>query len=286
MIDVELKPTCCLMMSMKLRKVFPKTPARRLFVVFVGMILWVIVVLPIFYLFNKEAYSNSSNITLGDKTIEDRLDLHASILRIDLAERITDIHIQIDPRGRYRNANHSLTEQMTAYFRVHSFTLPDNRPVNAVTLQVPFLQGNVRDYPFGKYSAHFPFLIENKNSDPVPVYATFTASIPTLTISFGPMSESDMGEQEDFLTEASFVSVKVRRTSTVIMFCFFLTCVMWALALSIGALTYDVLIFKRDCPAPILSIGIAMLFALPTIRNSQPGIPSFGCAADVLGFFW
>jgi hypothetical protein len=28
------------------------------------------------------------------------------------------------------------------------------------------------------------------------------------------------------------------------------------------------------------------LFAIPQLRNVQPGIPSIGCAADTLSFFW
>jgi hypothetical protein len=29
-----------------------------------------------------------------------------------------------------------------------------------------------------------------------------------------------------------------------------------------------------------------MIFALPAIRNVQPGSPPIGCTADYLGFFW
>ena len=29
-----------------------------------------------------------------------------------------------------------------------------------------------------------------------------------------------------------------------------------------------------------------MLFALPNVRNTQPGNPPYGCTSDVVGFFW
>lgn len=29
-----------------------------------------------------------------------------------------------------------------------------------------------------------------------------------------------------------------------------------------------------------------MLFALPNIRSTQPGLPPIGCTADIMGFFW
>ena len=33
-------------------------------------------------------------------------------------------------------------------------------------------------------------------------------------------------------------------------------------------------------------IQCAVLFAIPQLRNVQPGIPSIGCASDTVGFFW
>ncbi|KAI8926398.1 hypothetical protein BC831DRAFT_229063 [Entophlyctis helioformis] len=35
-----------------------------------------------------------------------------------------------------------------------------------------------------------------------------------------------------------------------------------------------------------MAVATALLFALPALRNSQPGAPPIGCTADVAGFFW
>jgi len=46
-----------------------------------------------------------------------------------------------------------------------------------------------------------------------------------------------------------------------------------------------VLIRPRESQAPFAAICTAALFALPNVRNVQPGVPPIGAAADVWGFF-
>jgi hypothetical protein len=48
----------------------------------------------------------------------------------------------------------------------------------------------------------------------------------------------------------------------------------------------DSVVFKREIPPGLLTAGIAMLFAMPTLRKSQPDIPDIGCALDFLCFIW
>jgi hypothetical protein len=42
----------------------------------------------------------------------------------------------------------------------------------------------------------------------------------------------------------------------------------------------------REPSAPAIGFAIALLFALPAMRNTQPEVPPIGVAVDVLGFFW
>ncbi|KAI8050620.1 hypothetical protein BDF22DRAFT_745492 [Syncephalis plumigaleata] len=43
--------------------------------------------------------------------------------------------------------------------------------------------------------------------------------------------------------------------------------------------------YIKSRPMPLL-LGTAILFAMPNIRNSQPGIPSVGVSSDMLGYVW
>jgi len=42
----------------------------------------------------------------------------------------------------------------------------------------------------------------------------------------------------------------------------------------------------RIVSAPLLALPFILIFALPTLRNVQPGAPPVGSYSDVIGFFW
>jgi hypothetical protein len=47
-----------------------------------------------------------------------------------------------------------------------------------------------------------------------------------------------------------------------------------------------VLLRPREPAPPTVGLSVALLFALPAVRNTQPEVPPIGAAVDVLGFFW
>lgn len=68
-----------------------------------------------------------------------------------------------------------------------------------------------------------------------------------------------------------------------------LTCaaVMWCLSGGIFVAAMSVWFRERKDELPLIAISTALLFALPNVRNSQPGIPPLvGTTSDMVGFFW
>ena len=49
---------------------------------------------------------------------------------------------------------------------------------------------------------------------------------------------------------------------------------MWFLSLSIFVAAMSVWFRGKNAELPLVAISTALLFALPNIRNSQPGVPS------------
>ncbi len=59
---------------------------------------------------------------------------------------------------------------------------------------------------------------------------------------------------------------------------------MWLLSVFLLALTIDLMfIKKRRVSAPFFAGAVTMLFALPGLRNAQPGIPAMTVVGDVVG---
>ncbi|KAI8893972.1 hypothetical protein BC833DRAFT_606690 [Globomyces pollinis-pini] len=61
---------------------------------------------------------------------------------------------------------------------------------------------------------------------------------------------------------------------------------MWAL--SVSAFTVAATAWTRKKPAELGAVAMSatLLFALPAVRNCQPGIPAIGITADIAGFFF
>jgi len=61
---------------------------------------------------------------------------------------------------------------------------------------------------------------------------------------------------------------------------------MWLLSITTFMLALTLCIRDRSVEPPTIVVATGLLFALPAIRNVQPGIPPIGCTADTVSLFW
>ncbi|KAJ3259658.1 hypothetical protein HK103_001919 [Boothiomyces macroporosus] len=89
------------------------------------------------------------------------------------------------------------------------------------------------------------------------------------------------------------VSITFTRGISQKFFSLFIVVLMWVM--SMGNYLIDLGVFlmamshvwlQQKIEAPTTGVVTSMLFALPAVRNMQPGQPPIGCTADVVGFFW
>jgi hypothetical protein len=79
----------------------------------------------------------------------------------------------------------------------------------------------------------------------------------------------------------------IQRTAMVRFFSMFVVLLMWLLSTFVVVMAIDhVIVRPRQVLPPTIGFTVSMLFALPAVRNTQPGIPNMGCLVDVAGFFW
>ncbi|KAG0326627.1 hypothetical protein BGZ99_009299, partial [Dissophora globulifera] len=151
----------------------------------------------------------------------------------------------------------------------------------SIDVTMPYMQGATIDYPFDAYKSYFEILanMEKEQLHKIPVSLTFLGMlqsvefIPTVRLS------------KDDLYKIS-IEIFTRRSPTTIGFSLFIVVIMWMLSVAIGIIAIQVIRKHRVSDEHILTLGITTLFALPALRETQPGIPAIGCAADVLGFYW
>ncbi|KAI9293633.1 hypothetical protein K502DRAFT_293437 [Neoconidiobolus thromboides FSU 785] len=215
---------------------------------------------------------------------------------IDTSKKTGAIYINVLPSPGLLDNRYRLTETVTCDFFYKTLsTFSDGKIAKPVKLEVPILSGNSKDYPFEEFKAIFTILCTVKD-ELVPVTITYGKDIQSYnpTVDISPIKELT-GELEHLKSDftglyssdnALGIVILLQQPVSTKLFSIFLILVMWGLTISLSIVTFDIIFHRREVPPPILAIGTSMLFALPALRGSQPGVPFLGCLSDISGFFW
>ena len=144
-----------------------------------------------------------------------------------------------------------------------------------------FSTGDLTNYPFDNYFSSFNVYARTSNpNDLVPIQFVLSRAMQAFNIDTeGATSIPDAGTD-------IFMSITITRSFTTRFFSMFVFIVMWVLSLTIFILALSIWIRNRKVEPPTIGVTAGILFALPALRNAQPGAPVLGGTLDVAGFFW
>lgn len=147
------------------------------------------------------------------------------------------------------------------------------------------LDGDVNRYPFDVFTANYTISAttnptQTSYGTPLPITAYVQGAIQGFKIDtvFRGLSEDGSGVQLAFT---------VRRSPITKTFSILILTVMWCLSSGVFVAAMSVWFRDKKVELQLISLSTAMLFALPKVRDSQPGIPAVaGTTSDMVGFFW
>ncbi|KAI8893973.1 hypothetical protein BC833DRAFT_606696 [Globomyces pollinis-pini] len=134
-------------------------------------------------------------------------------------------------------------------------------------------EGTPHLYPFDKYRVFLTFDIYGSNVTLNNIFIQLSSSLDGWNAD--AYSISNVPFISPSINGASIlIPVTLTRSSTQIVFCLFLYLIMWIL--SFHAFSMSITIYKssKEVEAPTIGVVGGLLFALPAIRNSQPGTPT------------
>ncbi|MET9676111.1 DUF4436 domain-containing protein [Streptomyces sp. NPDC006482] len=209
----------------------------------------------------------------------DRVDVQASIQRVDAAGRELVLRVLVTPRGELAEAGGvSPTEDLTLQtststrgdlsFKAHS-------RIATMDLPVTLTGGSITDYPFDAYDAAIEFSA-TQGGEKVPVRMTLTNG--DALFSAGVDASEDTG--------TAIFDVSLGRSDSVLIFAVFMMVAMWALAVSVLIGAWFLVTRGKGLTWPALGWMAATLFALAAFRNTAPGTPPIGCLLDYIAFLW
>ncbi|WP_426362052.1 DUF4436 domain-containing protein [Streptomyces sp. E-08] len=209
----------------------------------------------------------------------DRVDVDASVQRVDAAGRELILRVLVTPRGELAEAGGvSPTEDLTLQtptstrgdlsFKAHS-------RIATMDLPVTLTGGSITDYPFDAYDAAVEFSA-TQGGEKVPVRMTLSNS--------DALFAADVDASDDMGT--AVFDVGLARSRSVLVFAVFMMTAMWALAVSVLTGTWFLVTRRKGLTWPALGWMAATLFALAAFRNAAPGSPPIGSLMDYLAFLW
>ncbi|KAI9292670.1 hypothetical protein K502DRAFT_325692 [Neoconidiobolus thromboides FSU 785] len=266
------------------------------------MTLFCIIVIPIFIGYVNEGdksrvLNNIKNYT--DSNTEDYIDLQIDLVTADPVNKKVDLFVQLDPIGGYSFKNKTSRYDIDINFRFIRKSILKGEFIEPFQLSLPFAEGSLRDYPFELFLVYFPIEIiirsSSLSSNEIDLLAAntninFYGTSQLFRVRYEEVSNQDKSNafysSVTILPNSKLIMVKLLRPPTTLLVCTFMVVLMWCLAIAMINIAIDAVFNNREIPPPILGTSVAMLFALPALRNSQPGVPAMGCISDILGFFW
>ncbi|KAG0232430.1 hypothetical protein BGX31_005159 [Mortierella sp. GBA43] len=261
-----------------------RTWARRtLWCVFVTGALCAIVI-PIFSIYRREGDNARSVVEVGPQGVShtgDYIHVVGTVASVDFEDKNFRVHFEFTPHGTLAGDDGILSGGISISLFYTTLTFPEGQIMRSVDVTMPYMQGATIDYPFDAYKSYFEILAnkEKEQLHKIPVSLTFLGMLQS--VEFIPKVKLSSDE----LYKIS-IEIYTRRSPTTIGFSLFIVLIMWLLSIAIGIIAIQVIQKHRISDEHVLTLGITTLFALPALRETQPGIPAIGCAADVLGFYW
>jgi hypothetical protein len=135
----------------------------------------------------------------------------------------------------------------------------------------------IKSYPFDEYVGNV--LLES-NSYVGDVKKPLNMSI----IMINPLVEwwvkFSYQDNYDGIYTPTLVKLVISRAPTQKFFSVFIVLILWTISLGIFSMSIAHLWYSRKVEAPTIGVVITMLFALPAVRNTQPGVPPIGTTLD------
>ncbi|MGZ9934534.1 DUF4436 domain-containing protein [Streptomyces sp. NC-S4] len=209
----------------------------------------------------------------------DRVDVDATIQRVDAAGREMTLRVLVTPRGALAEADGvSPTEDLTVQTSTATrgdLTFKAHQRISTTDVPVALTGGSITDYPFDAYGADVEFGAV-MGGEKVPVRVTlsnndvlFSATVDASTVQ-----------------EVAVLDIGLARSTSVFIFAIFMMLAMWALAVSVLIGGWYLVTRRKGLTWPALGWMAATLFALAAFRNTAPGSPPIGCLLDYIAFLW
>ena len=216
-----------------------------------------------------------------------RLDVNATVLLVDPLRGLMKVELILHPHGDLVKANNRdlavdlrlLTNNAAGQSQI---LLKKNQAPHPVEMTLSLLDGDVALYPIDRYNAllELEATVEREGAEPLPV----PVSVDFVSHNHSFHAEAALGPDSD--AHELNVQISLKRILAAQGFAWFMNGIMVLIGLCGALVTFNIAYRGKKIEAGLMIWMSALLFVLPTIRNTLPGSPPLGSLTDFLVFFW
>jgi hypothetical protein len=213
-------------------------------------------------------------------TAPDRVDVNASVQRVDAAAREVVLRVLVVPLGKLGEDDGVAPAADLKLLSSSSLrgdqVFPAHQRISSIDLPIPLSGGTVTDYPFDSYQVRVQFAATH-GGEQVPVLLTLDKVDSMFALSITDYDAS---------SGLGTLDVRFSRTTGVLAFAIFMMLTMWGLAIAVLLGAWHLVSRRRGLVWPAFGFMAATLFALGGFRNIAPGQPPIGSLLDYEAFLW
>jgi hypothetical protein len=231
---------------------------------------------------NENFHKATTSKTYNETATDDGIKVISDVVALDPFNRQMKIKFMVKGQGVYhpsKDGSSAISRPVTVEYDSNIVDYIQNEQQKTQYFLANLDGGDPNEYPFDVYYFDRYIIRAHNNGTEVPLSMKQTGTLQGWKFVF-KISNGGQGSSSTLK-----LSIKATRSSTTYAFSILLFSVMWLLSCGAFLLTMCYITFDFLEP-PLIAILGTMLFALPAVRNTQPGAPPIGCILDVAGLFW
>jgi len=198
------------------------------------------------------------------------------------------LEVGFDPRNQLNNSYGEPSSFVCVAYQSTDLQFKKSEEMNSESLTLPF-QGDANWFPFDvwygsvTFNAHYGADNETCNNPLALVPAVLgTTSGFTLSVVVTPGYNDDNSPDYSQVT----VNFTARRSQVHKGFSVLMFTIQWGLSLMLTYICCWTWKGGKRVELGIVAMTAALLYALPRVREAQPGIPKMGIIQDLVGYCW
>jgi hypothetical protein len=207
----------------------------------------------------------------------DRIDVNASVQRVDAVAREVILRVLVVPHGRLGEddglAPTGDLQLLNSSTLLGDQTFAAHERISSTDLRIALTGGPVTDYPYDRYEARIQFAAI-QDGQQVPVLLTLDKVDSMFSLSISGVDA------------AGGLDVRLARSTSTVLFATFMMITMWAVAIAVLLGAWYLVRRRKGLIWPAFGFMAATLFALAGFRNVAPGLPPIGSTLDYSAFLW